>query len=216
MTMTDRFGFAHGDHICALYETPHEQLAIAAGFLADGLRAGERVLYVASTEDALAAFRRALTAEGIDTDLMLARDALSQGTHAQAHLDGGFFDSERMLRMLNVELERALSDGFTGYRTCGDMSWLLEEAAGSDQVLEYEAMLNEFFHRTGACGMCQYDRHRLSASVLDHALATHAVATLDGRAVSNPFYLPPRDAIARHAEPGHLSVKLDLLRRLLS
>jgi hypothetical protein len=38
------------------------------------------------------------------------------------------------------------------------MSWLLEDAPGSDQVVVYEALLNQFFHGARAAGMCQYDR----------------------------------------------------------
>ena len=39
--------FRQGEHICALYQTEEEQIAVAAEYLADGLRAGERVFYVA-------------------------------------------------------------------------------------------------------------------------------------------------------------------------
>jgi hypothetical protein len=39
--------FRQGEHICAVYDTEAEQLAIAAEYLADGLRAGERVLQAA-------------------------------------------------------------------------------------------------------------------------------------------------------------------------
>src|SRR5688572_16093650 len=34
--------FSQGAHICALYETEDEQLSIAAVYIADGLRQGER------------------------------------------------------------------------------------------------------------------------------------------------------------------------------
>lgn len=61
-----------------------------------------------------------------------------------APLDGRF-DSERMLRMLNEAVEAALNDGFAGLRTCGDMSWLLDDAPGTQHVVEYESLLNQFF-----------------------------------------------------------------------
>jgi hypothetical protein len=41
---------SRGQHICAVYETPEEQIAIAAEYLADGLRAGERAFYVAEND----------------------------------------------------------------------------------------------------------------------------------------------------------------------
>lgn len=50
-----------------------------------------------------------------------------------------------MLRMLNEAVEAALNDGFAGLRTCGDMSWLLDDAPGTQHVVEYESLLNQFF-----------------------------------------------------------------------
>ena len=52
--------FRQGEHICALYQTEEEQIAVAADYLADGLRAGERVFYVAESDGALTRFRAAL------------------------------------------------------------------------------------------------------------------------------------------------------------
>ena len=60
-----------------------------------------------------------------------------------------------MLRLLNDAVESALNDGFIGLRTCGDMSWLLQEPTGAEQILEYEALLNQFFRGVRAAGMCQ-------------------------------------------------------------
>lgn len=57
--------FRQGEHICALYETEAEQLAVAAEYLAAGLRAGERAFYVADSDAALSRFRAALNREGI-------------------------------------------------------------------------------------------------------------------------------------------------------
>ena len=50
---------------------------------------------------------------------------------------------------------------------CGDMSWLLADPPGADELVAYEAMLNEFFVGAPACGMCQYPRGRLPAHILD-------------------------------------------------
>src|SRR5262245_35584795 len=119
--------FRQGEHICALYETEGEQLAVAAEYLADGFRTGGRALYVADSEAALDRFRAALNKQGINVPNMVKRGALVEATHAEAHLAGGRFDSERMLSLLNESMETALKDGFNGLRTCGDMSWLLKD-----------------------------------------------------------------------------------------
>ena len=136
-----------------------------------------------------------------------------ESTHAEAHLASGSFDSERMLALLNDAMEAALNDGFTGLRTCGDMSWLLLEPPGAAQVVEYEAHLNRFFHGVRGAGMCQYDRRRLPEHLIDHALATHPSVTLDGRHKANPFYKTPELAVGRAANPDGVRFKLGELRQ---
>jgi hypothetical protein len=180
--------FKQGDHICVLYESEDEQLAVAAEYLAHGLRQGERCLYVADSREALDRFRVALAEAGIDAAAMVARGALLERTKAEAHLVDGRFDSERMLGLLDDAVEAALNDGFAGLRTCGDMSWLLDDVPGSEQVVEYEALLTQFFQNVRAVGMCQYDQRRLPAHLIAHGIDTHPLVVVDRRSGPNPFF----------------------------
>jgi hypothetical protein len=110
-----------------------------------------------------------------------------------------------MLTMLNDAVEAALNDGFTGLRTCGDMSWLLGDAPGSEQVHEYEALLNQFFSSVRGSGMCQYPRRLLAAAQLDMALSSHSTAVVGGRHKFNPFYQlanPLPGAAPRRGKPS--------------
>ena len=204
--------FRQGEHICALYETESEQLAVAAEYVTDALRLGARALYVAEDDAALDRFRTVLEYRRVNVSSVQKRGALVTKTHADAHLAEGHFDAERMLKMLNDAVESALNDGFCGLRTCGDMSWLLKEPAGADQVVAYEAFLNSFFHGVCGAGMCQYDRHRLPAHLIDTALATHTSAVVERVHKPNPFYRPPSIAMARAAGAGDVNWKLNRLR----
>lgn len=182
--------FRQGEHICSLFQTEDEQIAVAVDYLADGLRRGERCFYVAQSRKALTRFHDALSSAGVDVDAELSRGALIESIHAEAHLAGGRFDCERMLRLLNEAVESALNAGFTALRTCGDMSWLLQKDAGVDEAMEYEALLNQFFRGVRAAGMCQYDRRLLPLQVIDDALARHSSLILEGQHKSNPLYRP--------------------------
>jgi hypothetical protein len=187
--------FRQGQHICAVYDTAEEQVAVAVAYVADGLAKHERCLYVADSGNALDWFRAELRKGGLDADAMEASGALLLSTKDRAHLAEGRFDSERMLRMLNDAVEQALNDGFAGLRTCGDMSWLLDDAPGSDQVVEYEAVLNAFFRNVRGLGMCQYDRHRLPARLLDRAgIAAHSSVVVGHEHQPNPFCQPIKRA----------------------
>jgi hypothetical protein len=203
--------FRQGEHICALYETEAEQLGVAAEYLADGLRARERAFYVADGA-ALRRFRAALNREGINVPTMVKRGAFIEATYAEAHLAGGRFDSERMLRLLNKAMETALHDGFTGLRICGDMSWLLQHPEGADQILEYEALLNQLFNGVLGAGMCQYDLRTLPAELIEQALATHTSVVLDRQHKLNRFYRPQSIAMTRASKPSDVSWKLTALR----
>jgi hypothetical protein len=190
--------FRHGDHVCALYSSPAEQRMMAARFIAQGLRAGERCLFAGYSEADLVGFRDALRHEQIDPDEAHARGALILLTKEEAHLLDGCFDSERMLGMLNGAVEDALNEGYHALRTCGDMTWLLDDAPGSQQVVEYEALVTSLFQNVRAIAMCQYDRTRLPSALLDHGLGTHPTVLMDGHHLDNPFQaaasaLPPHD-----------------------
>ena len=205
--------FNHGDHVCVLYDSRDEQLKVAAEYVVEGLRLGERCFYAAVSSDDLGQFRAALDAAGADVAAALTDGALELATKHEAHLTGGYFDSERMLRMLDAAVERALNDGFLGLRTCGDMSWLLDEASGSGQVIEYEALLSQFFRNVRAVGMCQYDRRRIPAGLLDHALATHPSVVVGGRHRSNPFYQTAPRLASVPAQMADVEWKLREIRR---
>jgi hypothetical protein len=119
------------------------------------------------------------------------------------------------MHLLNEAVETALNKGYQGLRTCGDMSWLLGEHEGTEQVLQYEAFLNEFFRGVRACGMCLYDQRRIAAAMLDHALATHTEVSVGQRLSANPFYRPPAIAISRIPDPANVDARIRELRRRL-
>lgn len=185
---TSKRDYCQGDHICAAYATRAEQIAVAARFIADGLRRNERCLYATDSRAALASFQQELTRAGIAAEAAVHNGSLVLLSKDEAHLHGGRFDSERMLAMLNVEVETSLNLGFRGLRTCGDMSWLLDDAPGSEQVVEYEALLNQFFATVRALGMCQYDSTRLPAGLLDHALDKHRSVVIGETHRHNPYF----------------------------
>lgn len=206
--------FEQGQHVCVFYDTPDEQVEVAALYVAEGLRKGERCLYAAATAADLDVFRQRLRALHIDPVPQEFSGALLLLTKEEAHLIDGCFDSERMLTMLNQAVEDALNDRFIGLRTCGDMSWLLDEAPGSSHVVAYEAMLNQFFRNVRALGMCQYDRRRLPAGLLDHAgLCAHSTVVIARTHKANPFF-NPTFVSASGGDRSALDAKLNRIERI--
>lgn len=147
------------------------------------------MFYVAESPAAVKRFRAALTRCGLNAAAKAKQGALVESTHAEAHLAGGRFDVERMMRRLNEAVDSALDDGFVGLRTCGDMSWLLQKPVGGESVVEYEAHF------------------------LDHALATHSSAIVDCVHKRNPFFRPAAIAMTRVPQPTDIDWKISELRR---
>jgi hypothetical protein len=208
MSKSPRYVYQQGDHVCGLFSTPEEQLTAAVEYIRAGLDRGERCLYVCCERE-LKDFRAVLKRSGIQVGAEEKRGALVLVTKRQGHLKGGTFDPNRMISMLGAAVDDALKAGFTGLAAAGDMSWLLDEAPGSEKIAEYEARLNHFYKNHRALGLCLYNRTKLPDAALDHGIATHRYIRIEGPILlHNAFYESPAKAAKRIARPHEVKRKL--------
>ena len=195
MHRSPRLVYQQGDHVCTLFSSREEQVNAAIDYIRGGLARGERCLYVCG-EQTPDEFRAGLRNADIDTHAEEKRGALILITKREGHLKGGSFKASRMIDMLTRAVADALKAGFAGLCAAGDMTWLLDEAPGSHEIVEYEALLNHFYSNNRALGLCQYNRNRLPAKILDTCLATHRHIRIQGAMIlENPFYELPEDAM---------------------
>jgi len=195
MDRAPRIVYEQGDHVCTLFSSREEQVNAAIDYIRGGLARGERCLYVCG-EQTPDEFRAELRDAGIETDVEEKRGALILITKREGHLKGGSFKASRMIDMLTGAVADALKAGFAGLCAAGDMTWLLDEAPGSHEIVEYEALLNHFYSSNRALGLCQYNRNRLPAKILDTCMATHRHIRVEGPMIlENPFYELPEDAM---------------------
>jgi two-component system, chemotaxis family, sensor kinase Cph1 len=194
MDRAPRIVYEQGDHVCTLFSSREEQVNAAIDYIRGGLSRGERCLYICG-EQTPHEFRAELRAAGIDADAEDKRGALVLSTKRE-HLKGGSFKASRMIEMLAGAVADALKAGFAGLCAAGDMTWLLDEAPGSREIVEYEALLNHFYASNQALGLCQYNRNRLPANIVDACLATHRHIRVAGHVLlENPYYELPEDAM---------------------
>lgn len=216
MTQGPRVVYQQGDHVCTLFSSREEQLSAAIEYIQQGLKRHERCLYVCS-EQTPDEFRAALATAGIDAAQQEAKGALVILTKESGHLEGGSFSPSRMISMLRNAVENALKDGFEGLCAAGDMTWLLDEAPGSEQLAEYEALLNHFYRSHRALGLCQYNRRRLPAAALDHGLATHPTIRIAGPILlTNPYYELPELARSRVSNADGVAERIDAVTTALA
>jgi len=180
-----------GQHICSFYDLQAELIGISSEYIQCGLQRRERCLYVGDA-GLLALLERELSAAYVDVDAEIRRGALILLTKEETYEKAGRFDADALQSLLRDAVEDARKAGFEGLRAAGDMTWLLDNVPGSDDVVRYEVDLNAFYAETGAIGLCLYDRALLQPRMLDAAMRTHPIVLMNDRCCGqNPYYEAP-------------------------
>ncbi len=196
--------FPPSSHICGFYETEEEHRALVTPFLLQGLERGERVVYVTDAHSA-GTILGYLQDAGVDVGTVTARGQLVFRTAQETYLQGGRFDPDRMLALLRAETEGALTDGFTGLRITGEMSWALRGMPGTEQILQYEAQVNALLPDLPFTGLCQYDRRQFGPEFLLDMLWRHPLVAFGGQVYENHHYVPLQELPA--SECGEAQVR---------
>ncbi len=139
MGFTKGFFPEHGD-ICLIYENDEQRRRIVSEYMAAGIRQGELVRYFADST----------TPEKIRSWLLEIGVALPE-----AEQNGAFTISRAesvycrrrvrtqvMIDGTEHRYGQAKEAGYSGVRSCGEMTWVFRGIPGSDRWLEYEALLN--------------------------------------------------------------------------
>ena len=184
-----------GDHLCCIFETEEEHQLVVTSFLRQGLEQGEKAIYIVDSHTAETILGY-LRDDGMDVQPYLDRGQLDILTGDQTYVQEGTFDPDRMIALLRSETERALAEGYPALRVTGEMAWALRGLPGSEQLIEYEARLNEFLPGSQCLAICQYDRRQFEPAVLLEVLRTHPVAMIGTKVHDNFYYIPPAELLS--------------------
>lgn len=178
-------------HVCAFFSSREDEYRVTLPFIKDGFESGDRTCHLVGsdrTDDHLAR----LAAAGIDT--VTARRTGQFDLHGweETYLSGGRFDPDRWLTFVEEELASGSRRGFRRSRFLAHMEWALEDCAGVDRIVEYEAKVNYVLprYREVSC-ICTYDLGKWSADVIINIMRTHPMVIVGGVLQQNPFYVPP-------------------------
>ncbi|GHG12437.1 MULTISPECIES: MEDS domain-containing protein [Amycolatopsis] len=123
------------DHVCRGYRRRGDFVAQAQEFLAEGLAAGERVLYVAPGDEA--ALTGQLRADE-RCDEGLERGAVQVASVDEAYPTGAVVDPAGQVDLYAAATSEALAAGFTGLRVAADATSLVRTPAQVDAFARYE------------------------------------------------------------------------------
>jgi signal transduction histidine kinase/CheY-like chemotaxis protein len=150
--------FSLRDHVVQFYETDDYLASVVAGFLADGLEAGQTTIAVA-TPVHREAFEARLRQKGFD--LVRLRDAdrllfLDARETLSTFMNGRELDAGRFRTHFRPMLDRLFSNPNTTARTYGEMVDLLWQDQNGDAALQLEDLWNELVRAYPFTLLCSY------------------------------------------------------------
>jgi len=170
-------------HACAFVNGPVEERETIEPFFVEGMRQGHKAVYI--VDPAKREEHEARLAEHAPS-----KDLLDVTTWHEAHLKGGSFDQERMMASLEELIAEHAKTGRPPMHLVGQMGWIFSSPPGIEQLVEYEATVNEILNRGRTPTVCVYDVRRLSGSMMMDLLRAHPLTVMNGVLHDNPFYTP--------------------------
>jgi len=177
-----------GLHFCYIYNDNDERLRVVAKFLQSGLKDQEKVMFLVDTMSPPEALDR-LASLGAD---LRSHPHFSVKEANPVYCPSGKFKIDAMLDALRLFYCDAIAEGRSGARATGEMSWSgrggLED---QDDLMEYEARLNDMVAQYPMIACCQYDATRFDGEAILNVLAVHPYMIVRGQLMSNPYYIQP-------------------------
>lgn len=178
-------------HVCAFFDSRDEEYAVLGPFYKEGLDQGEKCVHIVDPS-LIADHLERLRGHGVDTQTCCGRGQLDVLSWDDAYLDGGTFDQDRMLKAIDAVIAAGQGSGYSRLRIMGNMGWTLKGNPGTEQVLEFEARVNDVLTESRQLAVCVYDSSKMSGAMMMDILRSHPL-TLIGKVLHrNPFYVPPR------------------------
>jgi hypothetical protein len=177
-------------HICGFFDSKEQQYEIIVPYIIEGLSANDKVINI--LEGSMHGEHcRCLNNNGVSITEKISSGQLEILASEDTYTKGGEFAAETMYNTLEKTLLSASRAGYESVRACGDMVWALKNLPGTDELIAYEASLNELTPKHSCSLICMYDVNSFSESTLTEVLLTHPYVIKGGKISKNPHYLEP-------------------------
>jgi hypothetical protein len=178
-------------HACAFFHSREEENSVLLPFAKEGIEAGDKIVHILD-KDYAQERRRSLTDAGIDLAVAEQGGQVDFRPWEEAHLQGGYFEQNKMLNLVDELLTGCKNQGFGLTRIWANMEWAVPaDVPGRHEIVEYESRLNYVLPKYGNVVVCTYDVNKFSASLLIDVMRTHPQVIIGGILQENPFYVPP-------------------------
>jgi chemotaxis family two-component system sensor kinase Cph1 len=200
-----------GQHACLFYETAPEQRAAYTWFVQHALDEGDCCLYIADDRQPQEVADN-LRAAGVRIEEQAQHGAIQVLTKYETFLRYARFEPILMFEFLERTARTASRHGFAGVRVAAEMSWAL--SAGCEQLIEFEALCNQYLKSWNMTVLCQYNVSRFAPQILRDALRAHPCLQLEHRVCDNVFFEPKDILLAPGTDLRRIQWMLATIRRL--
>ena len=146
-------------HVCFGYDDPADFVAGARAFLAEGLRAGERVCLVGPAVD--------------DLDL----DGVEHASVEDLYPPGTVIDPPAQVAAYAARTAEALAAGYTGFRVAADATPLVRGPEQLRAFARYEHLVDRYMTTHPYSALCAYDRGALGGDTVARLACLHPGGT---------------------------------------
>lgn len=174
-----------GDHLAALYESRSEWRSSVMPFLQTGLEMGQKVICLAGSRDFgyLARQYAPIIDPALKSGQLLLLDANSFKNKYKN-------PSSHIIETLNSYMQNSGTVRFS-------LDWMFKFYP-PEQLQQFEAMLHNFIHESGAILFCQYNLKHLESSTAKAVLESHPQVVRGNTLCQNIYYIPSDIIVSDH------------------
>jgi hypothetical protein len=179
-------------HVCAFFNSDEEEYRVLLPFIRDGFECGDKAVHVVNPDQERDHLQR-LLAFGVDPTSAQQRGQLELRTNTETYLREGQFDVDRMLDTFERLASGSGEGDFPLSRIVCRMDWASESRAFVDELVEFEARVNDVWSRHDHVVICTYHLPKFSGDTVIDILRTHPMVVIGGVLQHNPFFEPPHE-----------------------
>jgi len=184
----------HVRHVCALFTSDEEEYRVLLPFIKDGFERGDKAVHVVNPEQRLDHLQR-LAAAGIDPAAAERTGQFELRINTETYLRNGGFDQDRMLEAFEQMASANAKGGFPLSRIVCRMDWVVEGRSHVDDVVEFEARVNDVWSRHEDAVICAYRLSKFRGDDVIDIMRTHPMVIVGGVLFENPFFVPPEELL---------------------
>ena len=192
--------FQLGHHICSIFNTNEQQFLPLISFFNEGLTSKQKCLYILGAQTAYDVINE-FDSRGVRVRDYADSKQLVFLTKDETYLRDGYFEADKMISIIKKIENQSLSEGYTGVRGSGDMTWAIGDPLVKEKMFNYEIKLNQLLSEGKIAAFCRYDERKFPKELLIKAIRTHPYLIIYGKFYENKYFYSPPEYVSNEDLP---------------